>query len=175
MHSVCVLVEATVLHLPVVHALVDFLHEVVSHNTFLCGFYLLIGQLMAVEQASFSYKLDKKESAGSSKHRPSSTGLPGIFLLFIWPVILGLNFAIFSTFTSTVPITTLFFLSVLAYTFTTASKLLNRGLSLGELLSHLWNGEDLIVFGTMVKASFVGLLVIIAFRLLASNTDGPLF
>lgn len=39
---------------------VDFLHEVVSHNVFVCGFYAMMVLIMKAEKDSFGYKVHKK-------------------------------------------------------------------------------------------------------------------
>ncbi len=181
MHTVCVLVEEKVLHQASIHALVDFLHEVVSHNMFVAGIYCLMGLLMKTERDSLTYKLEKKTddsirdvevrngdaklsngrpqdqklSPGSSNRQQSS----GFLLLWAWPVVLGVYFTIFSTRTGTVPITVVFYLAVYAYTILTAFKLAEGGLSSGEFISLL-NKRELTVFGTIAKSSCIGLPVL---------------
>lgn len=56
----CVLMEPKVQSLASVFALVDLLHEVVSHNMFVSGIYCLMVLVMKTERDSLAYKLEKK-------------------------------------------------------------------------------------------------------------------
>ena len=77
MHSVCVSVERVkeLSQAPEVLVLVDFLHEVVSHNMFVGGIYVLLALVMTTEMHYFRSKTHKKTDIceASSGHYENAT------------------------------------------------------------------------------------------------------
>jgi hypothetical protein len=190
MHSVCVMVEAKGEDSvsPSMAAYVDFLHEVVSHNMFVCGMYAIMMLIMKAEIDSFDYKLQKKAdkqetvsakghvaaakngsitngTAASSKttdlhktavlHKTGATMVQDFTLQWLWPVIVGMYFSIFSTMTGTVAITVIFYILVYMFAIHSRQKLHSCGISLVGFLD-----SDLLVWATVVKAASVGLPVL---------------
>lgn len=189
MHAVCVMVEETgQLLQPQVNVLVDFLHEVVTHNMFVAGMYCMLGLILKTERDRLGQKLgekaghtvngsiekyeanDTKFLSCGERHEANTTKslsgtssritLYGVLMHWMWPLILGTYFSIFSTMTGTVTITVLFYIAVYSYTFATYQQL--HVASTGGFSRLL--GDDLLVFGIIAKASCVGLPVL-AFRL----------
>lgn len=181
-HTVCVLLGARISHLPEVDALVDFLHEVVSHNMFVGSFFLLMVQVMAVEKAQFLYMLDLEKKAVAYEppknvnatsnnsvngHVPNgkvhimevtksslTATIKRAMLHWLFPAIVGAYFSIFSTMTGTEAVTVLFYIVVYMYLFDTYQEL-----GLQRLLTAM--DADLQVFGSTVKAACIGLPVLV--------------
>lgn len=154
-HTVCVIVGAKISHLPEVDALVDFLHEVVSHNMFVGGFFSLMVLVVAVEKTQFLDMQANKPKNGNVPNGKVDSNTRRILLQWFFPSIVGAYFSIFSTTTGTEAVTVLFYAVIYIYFFATYQEL---GLPVQRLLTAM--DSDLQVFGSTVKAACIGLLVL---------------
>lgn len=173
MHSVCVMVEGKENSISdSMAAYVDFLHEVISHNMFVCGIYAMMMLVIKEERRSLDFKPSKKpESAnGAIKSAsnlrngriPSSevsmmflsgaSTVQNFLLKWTWPVFLGSYFSVFSFMTGTVAITVVFYMLIYSYSIYTCQQLNSSGIPLGTVLD-----SELFVWATVVKAACVGL------------------
>ena len=103
MHTVCVILEeefGQTLDIEAVR-LIHFLHEYLSHWMFMNGFYTSLFVIIFVEA---------KPSTIKSKEVVSPCG-------WVWPLLMGLYLAVFSTLTSTSLPTAIFFAGVLCFSF----------------------------------------------------------
>lgn len=146
-------------------ACIDFVHEIVAHNMFVGCFLALQMLIIFEEKANFLYKLGKKvegdENCDTSVSRFSSKvklRLQGVMFEWVFPVILGVYFPVFSSQTHTVAIVTGFYLLVMIHSALTWSQLSNT-VCRGAMCSLL--GNDLMMWGTVLKASCVGLPITI--------------
>ena len=159
-HTVCAIVEGMLGAelTPPLHALVDLLHEVTSHNMFVSGFFVMLA-LVAREEIvgnKLAYGIVKKldQNGDTSPAKPTPTNPPSllesVLLRWVCPIILGMYFSIFATRTGTVPITLLFYAAVLCG---------HALLTLRGTLTGI-TARELLVYGVMVKSMCVGLPVL---------------
>lgn len=140
---------------PILAAYVSFLHEIVTHNMFSGGFYVLMVVIMMVERDSYAYKVQKKTDKSEGKSDDATADSPGpvnvlTFLLrWVWPAVVGISVAIFATTTYSWITAAAFFMFTLFYVV--------QGCGIPACLTI---GDNMIVSSTMAKASCVGLVVI---------------
>ena len=177
-HTVCVILGPKISHLPEVDSLVDFLHEVVSHNMFVVGFFLLMVLVMAVEKTQFHYMHMLEKNAhyksqvpNGNEHVPNGTRhVPNgtvqtmsttkrVLLQWGFPSLFGIHSSIFSTMTGTEAVTVLFYIIIYMRFFSTYQEL-----GLQRLLKAM--DSDLQVFGSIAKAACIGLPILLAIKLI---------
>ena len=99
------------------------------------------------------------ESVSSAVRFPTKDFLlQDVMFEWIFPVILGVYFPVFSSQTHTAAIVTMFYVLVFLHSVSTWRQLMKTGCR-GTICSLM--GNDLMVLGTVLKASCVGLPVII--------------
>lgn len=169
MHATCVMTEEKAklpgnAMSPSLAAHVNFVHEIVAHNTFMGWFWVLQMFIVFEEKASFLYKLQKKtdkvttsSDKGASNTRLLSNGCSPQSVAFEWlfPVILGAYFPIFGTQTHTAITITAFYILVLLYSAVTWKQLVEEDGKGSSICACM--GSDLMMWGTVLKSSCVGL------------------
>jgi len=148
-----------------VFGLIDFLHERISHNMFVGGYY---GMVMVIMYAEMSlavkwFKLRKQKD----HHHQSSSKLNPMKVLYripfdlLLPAVIGNYFSVFSSRTGTVAVTWLFYCGVGLMGLLAFRKTSQNGVSWLDIFSGHF--EQLWTLSTFVKASIIGgiLLVIL--------------
>ena len=142
------------------YPLVDFLHEIWSHNAILFGFYnimmlAIIGEMHSAQDkdSSGTKKIDAPERPSEPSGKQTHTGSTLLLLVirWVWPALMGLSFAIFSAETGTTKLTATFFAAMLC-----ACVYIKQQLHLDYM--KLFN--DLIVLGAFTKASAIGFVTL---------------
>ena len=153
-------------------ALVDFWHEIVSHNMFVGSFFLLLllGMRLEGEQSlvARSKKTDERNSDVDTAQDCNAVirecansqwaVLPFCWLEWISSVIVGRHFALYSLRTSTWAITLLFFAAVLIMRFTSSSSSSNP--SHNPCVAPPSSRHQLAVSDTMTKVTLVGIPIL---------------
>lgn len=109
-------------------ALVDFWHEMVSHNMFVGSFHLLLLLAMRLEReqqqsvAARSKKTDERNGDINTTQDTSQWALLFCLLEWVLSAVVGRHFALYSLRTSTWVITLLYFAAVLVMRFTSSSS-----------------------------------------------------
>lgn len=159
-HTICVIVQKQILPSNDIYHLVDFFHEYVAHNMSMSGLYLTLLTIMWVEHKHMIHCIQmKKEKDGNLNKMVSDyiwTGMKWIF-----PIILGLNFPIFSSRTSTQLVTLSFFLLVFCLVFITFRRLLSLGVAYKSLFRVC--ESETVTMSCFFKVSMVGLPTIMVF------------
>ncbi len=173
-HMACVTIQLQLEPPDGIYSLVDFLHERYSHNVFLFGLY---GMLLLVVLAEKEFVHTEQTSPAEPKNGNICNGevkrdkLKGkteieswepnaavtVMSRWVWPVVMALHFSIFAQQTSTEMITTFFYFTILSV------LILIRQQFSSSTAQSFWKlcNSDLVVLGTLGKASVVGLAVLV--------------
>ncbi len=155
-HAACVVAEGMKDKDHAVFDLLDFLHEKISHNMFVGGYYGIIMVIMCAEfSATVKWLKALKEEEKLEKINVELTNRVSRFVFnWFFPLIIGAYFSIFATRTGTVLVTVLFYLCVILLVVVTGTRLSSMCLTWSHLFQHSR------VFVTFMNASFCGVIVL---------------
>ena len=144
-----------------VFGLIDFLHERVSHNMFVGGFY---GMVMVILYAEMSLAVNWLKNRKQQKaHRSSLLTAMGVmyrlFIDLLLPVVMGMYFSVFASRTGTVYVTWLFYCGMVIVFLLGCCRISQYGgVSWFNVLSGHF--KQLWTLSTFMKVSIVGMFVL---------------
>ena len=162
-HVACVVLQEVMTQSNELFHLIDFLHEIISHNMFVGGFYAIMAVIMVAEsKKALGHQKTNKEK-GDQKFLWGNNSLLNIFFQYVWPIVIGLYFSIFASITGTTIVTLIFYAYVIFYFTSTMIQLRSSGITPFSI--HSICNSQLLVLGGFTKAAVVGIPVLFAFPL----------
>lgn len=156
-HLACVILQNNMTKEDPIWPLVDFVHEIWSHNHFQFAIFALFIFVMWIEKSCTfenfrKAKVASSKSQGRAQKQSIAKWLFVAWMKWLWPVTMGLYFSIFAARTETKPITFLFYVCILVLAFIVYNNFSVSLSAFGRLLE-----SEMIVFGSFTKMTLIGL------------------
>ena len=160
-HTACVVLQKVMSQDNELFDLAHFLHEKVSHNMFMSGFYAMIAAVILAEQnATMEWLKKMKEKGDPNNISCRNSYLYDTFFQWVLPIVIGTYFSIFAWLTETAFVTLIFYICIIIGSLSMYRQLASSGLSLSNIYTLC--SAQMLVCGSLAKAAVIGLPVLIA-------------